>query len=307
MTKKIIQRFRRIGASMAVCVVALVFMVLVSACAGVAGNTTSVTGSVLSINAQQHSVSLKFNGQTITVNGLTDQEVALLQAQSSKISSISLQATQNSNGSYTISAGQNSVTITFTSGGSSTFNSDGTPEANNNETPGATETPNTNEPQGQNEPGSISFIGTVKSVGNSSIVVSLPDGSTLPMSIVNGQTDLSDFNGALPGVNQLIKVDATANADGSFLASQLKSTDSSDAQDQNTVEFDGVTTSAVGSDHALHFKVGNKALNFTIGSGTDLGDFNGNAQSIGNNVAVKVKVQFQGNTATVTKVSNANS
>jgi len=301
MTKKIIQRFRRIGASMAVCVVALVFMVLVSACAGVAGNTTSVTGSVLSINAQQHSVSLKFNGQTITVNGLTDQEVALLQAQSSKISSISLQATQNSNGSYTISAGQNSVTITFTSGGSSTFNSDGTPEANNNETP------NANEPQGQNEPGSISFIGTVKNVSSSSILVGLPDGSTLSMAIVNGQTDLSDFNGALPGVNQLIKVDATANADGSFLASQLKSTDSSDIQDQNTVEFDGVTTGAVGFDHVIHFKVGNKSLSFAIGSASDLGDFNGNAQSIGNNVSVKVEVQYQGTTATVTKVSNANS
>jgi len=301
MTKKIIQRFRRIGASMAVCVVALVFMVLVSACAGVAGNTTSVTGSVLSVNAQQHSVSLKFNGQTITVKGLTDQEVALLQAQSSKISSISLQATQNSNGSYTISAGQNSVTITFTSGGSSTFNSDGTPEANNNETP------NANEPQGQNEPGSISFIGTVKNVSSSSILVGLPDGSTLSMAIVNGQTDLSDFNGALPGVNQLIKVDATANADGSFLASQLKSTDSSDIQDQNTVEFDGVTTGAVGFDHVIHFKVGNKSLSFAIGSASDLGDFNGNAQSIGNNVSVKVEVQYQGTTATVTKVSNANS
>jgi len=303
MTKKIIQRFRRAGASIGVCVVALVFVVLVSACAGVNtnGNTTTVAGPVVSVDAQNHSVSLNFNGQTIKINGLTNQEVALLQANSSKISSISLQATQNSDGSYTISAGQNSVTITFTSGGSSTFNSDGTPEANNNETP------NANEPQGQNEPGSISFIGTVKNVSSSSILVGLPDGSTLSMAIVNGQTDLSDFNGALPGVNQLIKVDATANADGSFLASQLKSTDSSDIQDQNTVEFDGVTTGAVGFDHVIHFKVGNKSLSFAIGSASDLGDFNGNAQSIGNNVSVKVEVQYQGTTATVTKVSNANS
>jgi hypothetical protein len=289
MTKKMIQRFRRVGASIAVCVVALVFMVLVSACAGV-GNS-SVTGSVASVNAQQHSVTLNANGQTITISGLTDQQIAQLQAalQSHLNTNFSFNVTQNSDGSYTISTGPNSVT------------EDNTPEANNNETP------NANQPQGQNEPGSISFIGTVKSVGNGSIVVSLPDGSTLPMSIVNGQTDLSDFNGALPGVNQLIKVDATANTDGSFLASKLSATDSSDVQNQNAVEFDGVTTSAVGSDHAIHFKVGNKNLSFTIGSTTDLGDFNGNAQGIGNNVSVKVEVQFQGNTATVTKVSNANS
>ena len=219
-------------------------MILVSACAGVSGTNASIPGSVISgpvvsVDAQHHSASINFNGHTITINGLTNQEVALLQAQSSKISSISLQATQNSDGSYTISSGQNSITITFTSGGSSTFNSDGTPEANTNETPNATEQ------TGPNEPGSISFIGSVKSVSNGSIVVSLPDGSTLSMIIANGQTDLSDFNGALPGVNQLIKVDATANTDGSFLASKLLSTDSGDVQVQNTVEFDGVTTSAV--------------------------------------------------------------
>ena len=298
MTKKMFQRFRRVGASIAVCVVALVFIVVVSACAGVNtnGNTTTVTGPVVSVNAQQHSVSLNFNGQTITINGLTDQEVALLQANASKISSISLQVTKNSDGSYTISSGQNSITISFTSGGSSTFNSEGTPEANNNETPNATE------PQGQVEPGSISFTGNVKSVSSSNIVVSLPDGSTLSMTIVNGQTDLSDFNGGLPSVNQLIKVDATANTDGSFLASKLKPADSND----NTVDYKGVTTSAVGSDHVIHFKVGNKSYSFTIGSSGDLSDFNGNAQSIGNNVSVKVEVQFQGNTYTVTKVSSSN-
>lgn len=289
MTKKMIQGIRRAGASIAVCVVALVFVVLVSACAGVSTNAngiTTVSGSVLSVNAQQHSVSLNFNGQTITIGGLTDQEIAQLQSalQSHLNTNFSFHVTRNSDGSYTISTDPNSMT-----------DNDGTPETNNETTT-----------SDQNEPGSISFIGTVKNVNSSSIVVSLPDGSTLPMSIVNGQTDLSDFNGALPGVNQLIKVDATANADGSFLASQLKPTDSGDVQDQNTVEFDGVTTSAVGSDHVIHFTVGNKSYSFAIGSTADLSDFNGNAQALGNNVSVKVKVQYQGNTGTVIKVSNAN-
>jgi len=293
MTKNIVQHFRRAGVSIAVCIVAFVFMLAVSACAGVtnANGTTSLSGSVVSVNAQQHSVSLNVNGQTFTISGLTDSEIAQLQsALSSHLNTnFSFNVTQNNDGSYTISTNPNSMS------------EDNTPETNNNETP------NANEPQGQNEPGSISFIGTVKSVSNGSIVVSLPDGSTLSMVIVNGQTDLSDFNGALPSVNQLIKVDATANADGSFLASQLKPTDSGDVQDQNVVEFDGVTTSAVGSDHAIHFKVGNKSLSFTIGSSADLSDFNGNAQAIGNGVSVKVKIQFQGNTSTVIKVSNANS
>ena len=289
MTKKMIQRFRRTGASIAVCVVALVFMVLVSACAGVAGNT-SITGSIASVNAQQHSVSLNVNGQTITVSGLTDQQIAQLQAaiQSRVNTNFSFNVTQNSDGSYSISTNPNSIT------------EDNTPENNNNETP------NASQPQGQSEPGSISFIGTVRSVGNGSIVVSLPDGSTLSMSTVNGPTDLSDFNGALPGLNQLIKVDATANTDGSFLASKMQPTDSGDVQDQNTVDYHGVTTSAVGSDHVIHFKVGNKSFSFAIGSTADLGDFSGNAQTIGNNVAVKVTVQFLGNTGSVTKVSNSN-
>ena len=293
MTKNIVQHVRRAGVSIAVCVVAFVFMLVVSACAGVtnANGTTNLTGSVASVNVQQHSISLNVNGQTFTIGGLTDSEIAQLQSvlASHLNTNFSFNVTQNSDGSYTISTNPNSMT------------EDNTPEANNNETP------NANGSQGQNEPGSISFIGTVKSVSNGSIVVSLPDGSTLSMVIVNGQTDMSDFNGALPSVGQLIKVNATANTDGSFLASKLSTTDSGDVQDENTVEFDGVTTSAVGSDHVIHFNVGNKSFSYGIASSTDLSDFNGNAQAIGNNVSVKVTVQFQGNTGTVIKVSNANS
>jgi hypothetical protein len=57
----------------------------------------------------------------------------------------------------------------------------------------------------------------------------------------------------------------------------------------------------------IHFAVGNKGFSYAIGSNADLGDFNGNAQSIANNASVKVEVTFNGATGSVTKVSNANS
>jgi Domain of unknown function (DUF5666) len=258
----------------------LALMALFTACAGVGTNgangNLTISGSVISVNPQNHSVTLNINGQQKTISGLTDQEVSLLQGQVSKVYSI--QVTQNSDGSYEIVTGTNPT-------------EDNTPE-----------TTNTNETPATNEPGSISFTGTVQSVSASSIVVSMPDGQSLTMSIVNGQTDESDFNGQQITKGQLIQVEATANTDGSFLATKLKQADSSD----NVVDFQGVTTSAVGADHVIHFAVGNKGFSYAIGSNADLGDFNGNAQSIVNNASVKVEVTFNGTTGSVTKVSNAN-
>ena len=282
MTHQLVQQLRKIGVSIAICVVGLVMMVLTSACAGVSGSNNVVRGSISSVNAQNHSVTLNFNGQSITISGLTDQQVAQLQSQVGK--TFSLQATQNSDGTYTIVAGSN---IT---------NNEATPGANNTETPSSNDTTNAR------EPGNIQFIGSVQTVGNGSIVVKMPDGSILSMT-VNAQTDNSDFNGAQPGVGQFIKVKATANSDGSFSATELKSTNNGDLQDKNTVEYQGVTTSAVGSDGFIHFGVGNKSYSFHIAAGADLSDFNNNAQSIGNNQVAKVKVVFQGATGSVTKVS----
>lgn len=282
MAYQLFQQLRKIGVGIAICVVGLVMMVLTSACAGISGSNNVVRGSISSVNAQNHTVTLNFNGQSITISGLTDQQVTQLQSQVGK--TFSIQATQNSDGTYTIVAGSN---ITH---------EDATPSANKTETPGSNDTTNAR------EPGNIQFIGSVQSVGNSSIVVKMPDGSSLSMS-VNAQTENSDFNGAQPGVGQFIKVKATANTDGSFSATELKSTDNSDPQDKNTVEYQGVTTSAVGSDGFIHFGVGNKSYSFHIGAGADLSDFNNNAQSISNNQAVKVKVVFQGATGSITKVS----
>ncbi len=266
-------------------IAALVVMVLFTACAGVAttpGGTTTFSGSVVSVNAQNHSVTLNVNGQNQTISGLTDQEVALLQNQVGKVYAI--QVAQNSDGSYNIETGTNV-----------------TPEAN--ETPNGNETPSSNETSSVNEPGSIEFIGNVTRSSNGNLVVSLPNGSSLSMS-TNAQTDLGDFNGSLPGVNTRVKVQATANTDGSFTATKIGNVDSSD--DPNQVKFQGVTSQAVGSDNVIKFAVGNKSFHFSIGSGADLTDFNNNSQSIGNGATVKVTVEFNGTTGTVTKISNAN-
>jgi hypothetical protein len=264
-------------------IAALVLMVLFSACAGVGtttpGGVTTLSGSVVSVDLNNHSVTLNVNGQTQTIKNIPNDVLTTLQSQVGKVYSI--QVTKNSDGTYSIESGTNV-----------------TPEAN--------ETSNSNETPSVNEPGSIDFIGSVRSVNSSSIVVSMPDGSTLSMSIVSGQIDLSKFNGALPSVGQVIKVSTTAN-NGSFTATDLKPTDSGDLQDQNKATYQGVTNQAVGSDRVLHFTVGNRSFNFAIASAAELKDFNGNAQSIANSTSVKVKVQFIGTSGSALDVSNNNS
>ena len=279
-------------------IIGVVLMVLFSACSGVSGNggpgtTYKITGQVQTTSSASHSVTLTVNGQSITIGGLTDQELAALQSQVGKTYSIS--AIQNSDGSYTISTNSTPV---VTVGGTTGIETD-TPDANQ------TDTPDTNQTSPGSVQGSIQFIGKVQSVSSSSITVAMPDGTNVTMSIVNGQTDTSDFNGALPANGQLIKAEANANTDGSYTATKLGVTDSGDLQDQNVVTYQGMTNSAVGSDNVIHFTVGNKSYSFAIGSGADLGDFNNSAQSIGNNQAVKLDVTFNGTTGTVTKVSNA--
>lgn len=265
----------------------LALMALFSACAGVSTNggngNLTLSGSVVSVSPQNHSVTLNINGQQKTINGLTNAEIASLQSQVGHVYSI--QVTQNSDGTYEIMTNTNPT---------------------EEDTPETGETPSTGNTPGANEPGSINFIGKVQSVSSSSIVVSLPDGKSLTMSI-NSQTDRSDFNNALPTVGQTIKVEATANANGSFLASKLQPTDTTDTTDQNVVDFQGVTTSAVGADHVIHFGVGNQSFSYAIGANADLSDFNGNAQSIARGTSVKVEVTFSGTTGSATKVSNANS
>ena len=277
--------------SILVCGIGFLMVIVFTACAGVASTTgttpgaTTITGRVVSVNTAQHSAILSANGQQVTVSGLTDQEVTTLQAQVGK--TYTLQVIQSSGNSYTM-------------------NPNSTPELNGTNTPEAnpTETTNPTEPSTSLEQGSISFMGTVQSAAPNRIVVSMPNGRTLAMSATN-QTDLSDFNGTLPTAGTLVGVKTTANTDGSFTATAVKPATPGDP-DQNVVDYQAITTSAVGTDAVLHFKVANQNYSFTIGSTADLGDFNNNARAIGTNLHVKVEVRFNGSTGAVIKVGNSN-
>ncbi len=292
MKNTLIYRFRALAIGFA----ALMMVLLISACSGFSGtgnstgNSVTITGKITSVDAQHGTVTLDVNGQSYTISGLNASQVAQLQGQVGKTYKIS--ATQNSDGSYTITVGNNSITV----------------ETSTDATPGVqTETPDTGETPAANEPGSIKFTGKVLQVSSSSITVAMPNGQSLSMAIVNGQTDTSDFNGGLPTVGQMIKVEATAASNGNFTATKLSIADNGDLQDQNVVEYQGITTSVVGPDNVLHFTVGNQSFNFPITGNTDLSDFNNNARSIASNQAVTVKVQFQGSTGTILSVGNPNS
>src|SRR5437016_6219780 len=111
----------------------LFIMMLFSACQGFAipgtngtngtSGSMTVTGQVQSVNAPAHSATLSVNGQQVTVNGLTDQQVSLLQSQQGK--TFTIQVTQTGTNTYTISANT-------------------APRENNNAAPGVT----TNAPTG---------------------------------------------------------------------------------------------------------------------------------------------------------------
>ena len=149
--------------------------------------------------------------------------------------------------------------------------------------------------------GGISFIGPVKSITSSSLVMSAPNGQTYTMTIT-AQTDRSAFGGSLPTVGALVDMDSTINPDGSLTASILKPGQATDA-DLHNMAFTGITTSAVGVDRVLHFTAGVKSYTLTIPATADLSDFSGNAQAIGVNMPVRVKIAYPA--LTVVSVGNA--
>ena len=149
--------------------------------------------------------------------------------------------------------------------------------------------------------GGISFIGPVKSITSSSLVMSAPNGQTYTLAIT-AQTDRSAFGGSLPAVGASVDMDSTINQDGSLSATILKPAQPGDP-DLSNIAYTGVTTSAVGADRVLHFTAGTKSYTYTIPATADLTDFSGNAQAIGINAQVKVKVAYPANT--VVSVGNA--
>jgi len=277
-----------------VSVCSLFIVVLLSACQGVVtsngsgyssnGTATtgnSITGQIVSVNASAHSVTLQVSGQQITVSGLTDQQIQALQSQLHQ--TYTFQVTQSGTNAYTIN--QNTQP-------QEANNSTSTPVANQSGTP---------------VQGNIAFAGKVQSANGSNVVVSTPDGQSLTLNIVTGQTDTSDMNGTALSSGQIIKVKAHTDQSGNFVADKIGIDKPEDQQqDLFTAQYQGFTTSAVGADNRINFKVGNNSYSFPIGAGADLKDFNNNAQSIGNNVQVQVKVTFNGTNGTVVKISNPN-
>lgn len=150
--------------------------------------------------------------------------------------------------------------------------------------------------------GGISFIGLVKSITSTSLVMSAPNGQSYTL-VIAAQTDRSAFGGNLPTVGTSVDMDAAVNADGSFTATILKPATPGDA-DVNNIAYVGITTSAVGADRVIHFTVGTTGYNLAIPTTADLSDFGGNAQAIGSNVSIKVKVQYP--SKVVVSVGNAN-
>ena len=274
-----------------VCVIGLLLMLLFTACAGVSSSnstgsqSTKITGTIVSVNPAQHTAVLNVNGQQITINGLTDQEAQTLLTQVGKVATVQVNGTGNS------------VTIDP----NSTLEVDTTPSSN--ETPSAGQTPIPTQPSTSFHPGGISFIGPVKSINSSSLVMSAPNGQSYSMAITP-QTDLSAYNGSRPTVNSSVNMDAVINPDGSFTATILKPAQAGDP-DLNVIAYTGITTSAVGADRIIHFAVGTKSYTYTIPTTADLSDFGGNAQAIGNTVSVKVKVLYTANI--VVSVKNASS
>ncbi len=271
-------------------VAVLVVMVLFSACSGLGNGQSTVTGSIVSVNASTGTVVINANGQQETIKNVPANVIQALQNQVGKMYTITV--TTNSDGSFSIVSGSN-VTAD---------NNEGTPTTD--ETTTTNETPTTGEtPTANNEPGSMTFYGNVQSVGSNSLVVTMPTGGTLSFT-TNSSTDLSDWpNNGLPSVGTNVKVVVNANSDGSFTATKVGNVDSGNNTTQ--AQYTGVTTAAAGSGQVLHFTVGNKSFSFPIASGTDLSSFSNS--SIPSGASVSVTVQFNGSNGSVIDVSNGNS
>jgi serine/threonine protein kinase len=251
-----------------------------------AGGQTTLTGSIVSVNASTGTVVMSVNGQQDTIKNVPANVIQSLQSQGLVGKVYTIQVTPNSDGTFSIVSGSNVVLA----------NNEGTPTINNTATVSSS---NRQTPTTIIEPGSIIFFGTVQSVGSNSMVVTMPTGGTLSFTI-NSSTDLGDFNNNLAavGVGTLVNAQVVANADGSFTATKVSNGNGGNSVNQ--AMFTGVTTAAVGSDRVIHFTVGNKSFSFPIASATDLSAFNGNIPS---GATVSVTVQFSGSTGTAIAVS----
>ena len=251
------------------------------------GGQTSLTGSIVSVNASTGTVVINANGQQETIKNVPASVIQALLSQGAVGKTYSVTVTPNSDGTFSIVSGSN-----FTLN-----NTEGTATTNQTSTTNQTPASGT----GINEPGSITFYGHVQSEGSNSLVVTMPTGGTLSFT-TNSSTDLSDFNGTLPSVGTYVKVLVTANSDGSFTATKIGNVNQTNNSTQ--AQYTGVTTAAVGSDNILHFRVGNQSFSFPIAPGTSLSAFSNG--SIPSGATVSVTVQFNGSNGSVIQISNGN-
>lgn len=269
-------------------------MVFFAACSGVATTTNGaqqITGKLVSVDQASQSATFLYNGQQVTVNQLTSDQINTLKPLVGK--TVTVQVMKTGDTTYNISVGTNiqvsDTSVTTTSTTTTTNNSQPT-----------TTTANV-------APGTIDFIGKVQSINASSITVTMPNGQAIQMAINTFTKRDNDLLPGQPTVGQLVKIDGYTNTDGSLTAKSLdvvKPDDQADTIKMNTVDFKGVTTSTVGTDNVLHFSVGNKSYSYTMNSMTRFKDFV-NQQSIAANQPVKVEVLFNnGSNGTVTKVEN---
>ncbi len=242
---------------------------------GTSGGQTNLTlsGQVISVDPNNHTVTISVNGQIRTITNVPSDILTTLQGQIGKVDSFQL--TQNSDGTYSIETGTNV-----------------TPETN--ESPTATLQSSPTAQPVAFKAGGISFIGPVKSITSSSLVMSAPNGKTYTIAIT-AQTDLSAYGGSLPTVGASVNMNSEINPNASLTATILQPAQPGDP-DTNVITYTGITTSAVGADRGLHFTAGVTSYTFTITATAVLTDFGGNAQAIGNNVAVAVKVLYPANT-----------
>jgi hypothetical protein len=106
-------------------------------------------------------------------------------------------------------------------------------------TPTATQPPVSTNTPAAFKAGGISFIGPVKSITSTSLVMSAPNGHTFTMAIT-AQTDRSAFGGNLPAVGASVDMDSTINPDGSLTATILKPARPGDP-DLNVIAYSGIT------------------------------------------------------------------
>src|ERR1700730_1779519 len=177
MTKKNIGSVRT--AFVAFC--SLCAIMLFAACQGVSssGGPLTVSGKIISLNAAGHNVTVQgnLNGQqqTLTIGGLTDQQIAALNGHIG--AAYNFQVSQNNN-NYVITSNTDPVST-----------NDTTPVANT--TPEATTAQN-GTVQG-NAQGNISLIGKIQNISNTSVTVTMPNAQTLTASIT-ANTDRGDNN-----------------------------------------------------------------------------------------------------------------